>query len=96
MLGKRAAAIYLGGIAVCAVAMGLLLDAVLGAFGWRVVPTITAGHEHGFAVWRLVLGGVFLAAVVALFLARVLPRLKRKRLEPCPHCADEGRASSSR
>jgi len=95
MLGKRAAAIYLGGIAVCSVAMGLLLDALLGATGWRVVPKITAGHQHGFAPWRLVLAGVFLAAVAALFLARILPRLKKKppaptpSAAPCPHCADE-------
>lgn len=95
MLGKRAAAIYLGGIAVCSVAMGLLLDALLGATGWQVVPRITAGHEHGFAPWRLVLAGVFLAAVAALFLARVLPRLKKKppaptrSAGPCPHCAED-------
>jgi hypothetical protein len=95
MLGRRAAAIYLGGIAVCAVAMGLMLDAVLGAFGWHVVPTISSAHDHGFAAWRLVLGGIFLAAVVGLFLARALPRLKRKRPQPCPHCADEDVSSSS-
>ena len=94
MLGKRAAAIYLGGIAVCAVGMGLLLDVVLGAFGWNVVPTITAGHDHGFAAWRIVLAGIFLAAVAALFVSRVLPRLKKKRQPTCPHCADDKPTSS--
>jgi uncharacterized membrane protein YraQ (UPF0718 family) len=78
MLGKRAAAIYLGGIAVCAVAMGLLLDAFLSLSGLRVVPTISAGNDHGFAAWRLVLGAVLLAAVVALFLSRILPKLKKR------------------
>lgn len=95
MLGKRAAAIYLGGIIVCSVAMGLLFDALLGATGWKVVPRITVGHEHAFASWQLVLAGIFLAAVAVLFLARVLPRLKKKppaptrSAGPCPHCADD-------
>ena len=87
MIGKRAAAIYLGGIVVCSVAMGLLLDAMLGAFGWSVRPTITGTHAHGFPAWRLVLGGLFLAAVAAIFLSRVLPKLK-KRPPACPHCAE--------
>ena len=95
MLGKRAAAIYLGGIIVCSVAMGLLFDALLGATGWKVVPSIEAGHVHPFAPWQVVLAGVFLAAVAALFLARVLPRLKKKppaptrSAGPCPHCTED-------
>ncbi len=88
MLGKRAAAIYLAGIAVSAVVMGLLLDGLLGLAGWRVIPTISAGHDHGFATWRLVLGAIFLAGVVALFLSRVLSKLK-KRPAACPHCAED-------
>jgi uncharacterized membrane protein YraQ (UPF0718 family) len=89
MLGKRAAAVYLGGIAVCAVAMGLLLDALLGVAGWRVVPTVSAGHAENFAAWRVILGALFLAGVAALFLSRVLPKLK-KRPAACPDCAHEG------
>ena len=96
MLGKRATAVYIGGISVCAVVMGLLLDGFLRLTGWHVVPTIGAGHEHGFPAWRLVAGGVFLAAVVGLFLVRLLPRLKRKPAPTCPHCADEQRSSSCR
>ena len=87
MIGKRAAAIYLGGIVVCSVAMGLLLDAMLGVFGWSVHPTITGAHAHGFPAWRLILGGLFLAAVAAIFLSRVLPKLK-KRPPACPHCTE--------
>jgi len=95
MIGKRAAAIYLGGIVVCSVAMGLLLDAMLGAFGWSVRPTITGAHAHGFPAWRLVLGGLFLVAVAAIFLSRVLPKLKR-RPPTCPHCADDESAPHHR
>jgi uncharacterized membrane protein YraQ (UPF0718 family) len=89
MLGKRAAAVYIAGISVCAVLMGLSLDGFLKLTGWHVVPTIGAGHEHGFAAWRHAIAALFLAAVAALFLARILPRLKRKPAATCPHCADE-------
>ncbi|MBN1919122.1 MAG: SO_0444 family Cu/Zn efflux transporter [Verrucomicrobia bacterium] len=89
MLGKRAAAIYIGGISVCAVVMGLLLDGFLRLTGWRIIPSIGAAHERSFPVWRLLAGGVFLALVAALFLARVLPKLKHKATPACPHCAGE-------
>ncbi len=89
MLGKRAAGIYLAGIAVSAVVMGLLLDALLGLTGWDVTPSISASHDQGFAAWRLVLGAIFLAGVAVLFLSRVLPKLK-KRPATCPHCTEDG------
>jgi uncharacterized membrane protein YraQ (UPF0718 family) len=91
MLGRRAAAIYIAGISVCAVLMGLLLDAFLKLTGWKVVPTIGTHGGHGFAAWRHVAAAVFTLAVVALFASRILPKLRRKPKATYPHCADETR-----
>jgi uncharacterized protein len=76
-LGNRATAAYLAGIALVSLAMGLLLDALIAAFGWQVLAV--PGMGHGMLPDVLVYGsaGLLLLLVVPAVRNRVLPVLAR-------------------
>jgi uncharacterized protein len=76
-LGNRVAAAYLAGIALVSLAMGLLLDALIAAFGWQVLAV--PGLGHGMLPDVLVYGsaGLLLLLVVPVVRNKVLPVLAR-------------------
>lgn len=80
-LGPRSLAIYLTSLAVCSVALGLLLDALYAGWGWSLEPKLAhAAHEHA-GVWEL--------GATALLLALIAHALWRKyRFATKPQAAD--------
>lgn len=78
-LGIRAVALYLAGISLCAIALGLLTDAVLGNLA--IASAATTAHEHGglFGIMQ------WIAALLLLILAI---RPLRQRIWPLTTVSD--------
>lgn len=78
LMGMRAAAIYLGSIAICSLAMGLALDALLARWGLHVTTALQAHIHGGGGLWPH-LGAVLFLGLLAWTLARpLLGRLRAR------------------
>lgn len=99
-LGKKTVGAYLAVTAVCAVGFGLLLDALIAAFGWDVAPIGDAMAGHGTSLLKIIAGVLFglllLRSMVMKLSARIKARHTHKaeadavlRVEgmTCGHCA---------
>ncbi|MCW9006165.1 MAG: SO_0444 family Cu/Zn efflux transporter [Gammaproteobacteria bacterium] len=75
-LGNKVTVVYLLGIAVISVLMGLLLDVLIATQGWQVEAIL--GEEHRLLPEALVLGSAILLLVLAITPARrlLIPVLK--------------------
>ena len=63
--GGRFVRIYVASVAIGSLACGLLLDALMAAFGWTLaLPAAAAMHEHA-APWELALAGVLVVLLAA-------------------------------
>ncbi len=59
-LGKKVLAIYLGSVAVCAIAFGYLLDYIIDTFNYSgISDTIAHTHEHGTPIYMTAVALVF-------------------------------------
>ncbi len=63
-LGNRVTLVYLAGISVASVGMGLLLEALLKLTGWHIEASI--GHAHAMLPSWLVLGSALLLILLAI------------------------------
>ncbi len=85
-LGWRALWSYLGAIAICSIAFGLALDALIsaGAFGNLTTSfaSLTEAHEHGPAWWEQAF-----AVALAVMLGAALLHNVGGRLKPTPRAA---------
>lgn len=75
-LGKRSTAIYLTAIAVFSIACGLMLDWMIGYFGWTV-QALAQSPKEIIPEWLEYLGALFLGGLFILSLIRKR-RLKRE------------------
>ena len=87
ILGRRAAAVYLGAIVICSLALGLLVDAVFAALGLDVAAWTTGGeaHSHGFISLA---SAVVLPTLIAASLLR--PRLAGRFVKKPRQAGNEG------
>lgn len=101
-IGKKLTFIFVGTIVVFSMLMGLLFDFLIKTFNLDVTSYIKAGamHDHGFALWQIVLAVVFLLLLLASVYRKWLKRYfvkNKKRTEgemeltvegmSCGHCA---------
>jgi hypothetical protein len=63
-LGNRVTLVYLAGISVASVGMGLLLEALLKSTGWHIEASI--GHAHAMLPSWLVWASAMLLIVLAI------------------------------
>jgi uncharacterized membrane protein YraQ (UPF0718 family) len=85
MLGRTSALLYVGTIAVLAMACGAALNAVTGALAAKVMPD----HAHRLLPeWVYVVGGVVLAAYLLLAVARWAHRKLPRGGPNAPCCAE--------
>jgi copper chaperone CopZ len=78
-LGKKTVAAYLAVMAVCAVGFGLLLDALIAAFEWDVVPIGDAMAGHGASVLEIIAGIVFGLLLLRSLIKKLAARIKARR-----------------
>ncbi len=80
-LGKKVMAIYIGSVAVCSVAFGLLLDYIITTFGYTGISDIVSGaHEEEMSIFM-----VAVAVGFGLLVARSLLKQLKLKLRSAPH-----------
>ena len=98
--GKKTVGVYLAVMAVCAVGFGLLLDALIGMFGWDVVPVSDVMAGHGTSVIKIIAGILFGLLLLRSIIKKLATRIKNHRASraradlalsvegmTCGHCA---------
>ena len=99
-LGKKTVAVYLAVMTVSAIGFGLLLDALISAFGWSVTPVDDIAMGHGTSVLKITAGVVFGLLLLRSLIAKLAARIRAGRAQhikadmvlhvsgmTCAHCA---------
>jgi len=87
LFGAKATAVYLGSIAACSLAFGILVDALYASLGLNVAHWLAAGGEESPGVFSLACAVLLLAVIGWKYLGKLLGR-KRACCPGCSNCKD--------